>query len=475
MLLWPAAINGYPLVFFDTGTYLSQAIHHYLGWDRPIFYSLFLLPLHLTLTTWPAIVVQALLAAHTLHLVRRTLLPLASAWWLLPLLAAVALVSALPWLVSQLMPDLFTGLLVLVLGLLAFAAASLSRREQIWLIGFSTFMIATHQSHLPLTLMLVLVALPLRYWLGPGTLRVIMCPGMCPGATRATPRPRAVRETLSSPAARETLSPPAARETLWTLAARLLAAPVLACIALVGVNLAGHHRVSLSPFGNVFVLARVVYDGPGMRELVRDCPGAHWRLCPYLGQFPATADLFLWRANGPIARAGGAKLVSAEANAIVEKAIAAEPIEELHAVLANATRQLAMFATGDGLNAWPETVTPRVLDDFPRFEADTYLASRQTNGVLRLPHWLLLLHWTIALIGVVVCCALLPMALHRRHRVAGFLALVLLALPINALIAGGLSGPHNRYQSRVMWLPPLLAALAAPALFGAALTRRVPA
>ena len=27
--------NGYPIVFADTGTYLSQAIHQYAGWDRP--------------------------------------------------------------------------------------------------------------------------------------------------------------------------------------------------------------------------------------------------------------------------------------------------------------------------------------------------------------------------------------------------------------------------------------------------------
>ena len=59
LLLWPALWNGYPLVFSDTGTYLAQAIEHYAGWDRPIFYSLFLLPLHMTLTTWPAIAVQA--------------------------------------------------------------------------------------------------------------------------------------------------------------------------------------------------------------------------------------------------------------------------------------------------------------------------------------------------------------------------------------------------------------------------------
>ena len=46
-MLWPPLWNGYPLVFADTGTYLSQAIDHYAGWDRPVFYSFFLLPLHI--------------------------------------------------------------------------------------------------------------------------------------------------------------------------------------------------------------------------------------------------------------------------------------------------------------------------------------------------------------------------------------------------------------------------------------------
>jgi hypothetical protein len=41
LMLWPALLNGYPLVFADTGTYLSQAIDHSLGWDRPVFYSFF--------------------------------------------------------------------------------------------------------------------------------------------------------------------------------------------------------------------------------------------------------------------------------------------------------------------------------------------------------------------------------------------------------------------------------------------------
>ena len=127
LLLWPALWNGYPIVFADTGTYLSQAIHRYAGWDRPVFYSLFMLPLHLTLTVWPVVAAQALLAAWVLWLVVRVLAPAVS---------AVAFVTGwpavvgtwLPWLVCELMPDLFTPLLVLVLGLLAVAPERVSGR-----------------------------------------------------------------------------------------------------------------------------------------------------------------------------------------------------------------------------------------------------------------------------------------------------------------------------------------------------------
>jgi hypothetical protein len=415
LLLWPALYNGYPLVFADTGTYLSQAVHFYLGWDRPAFYSAFLLPLHLTLTTWPAIVAQALLCAHLLHLTRRTLLPDASPWWLVPLAGGLSMTTALPWFVAQLMPDLFTGLLVLALALLAFAPRTMSRGERWRLIGFAAFMIAAHQSHLLLAALLVPTLIGLGRLGGSDT-------------------------------------------------RRLLVAPVLAAVALIGVNLAAYHRASLSPYGNVFLMTRVIYDGPGMRVLERDCPQHHWRLCPFLDQFPASADLFLWRSDGPVARAGGARLVSADANAIIAAALAAEPMTELGAMLRNGTRQLARFATGDGLTAWPREVTPWIHRDFPPWEAATYDAARQTQDRLIIPDWLIALHRAVAIGGLALCGVLLPIAWTRRRIVARFLTLILLTLPLNAVITGGLSGPHDRYQSRVMWLPPLLAVLSITAL-----------
>ncbi len=412
-LLWPAAWNGYPLVFSDTGTYLSQAIQHYLGWDRPAFYSLFLYPLHMCITTWPAIVAQAVITVWLLRLS----LPQAGRWGLGAVVGILAVVSPLPFVVAQLMPDLFTGLLVLALLLLVQAPERLTRRERWALTGFVAFAMTVHLSNLPI---------------GGGVLAVLLI----------------WRRRLGAAA-------PLGRGGL----ARLAAAPALAVTALVAMNLAGFGRASIAPFGNVFVLARVIYDGPGMDVLRRDCPRPGWLLCGSLGHFPPTADGFLWRADSPLARAGGAKRVSAEADGIIRAAVEAEPGRALRAALRNGLRQLVRFRTGDGLHPWPATVTPWIRRDFPRFELRAYAAARQTRGLPVVPPGLADVHRVAALAAIGACLLLLPGALWRRRPAGGLIVAVLLTLVLNAFVTGALSGPQARYQSRVMWLP-VLAALA---------------
>ena len=135
LLLWPAVWNGFPIVFADTGTYLSQAINRYAGWDRPVFYSLFMLPLHGTITVWPVVVVQALLAAWVLWLVVLALVPDVFWVWFVAGAGVLSGTTWLPWLVSELMPDLFTPLLVLTLCLLALVPERLTLAGRIGLAG----------------------------------------------------------------------------------------------------------------------------------------------------------------------------------------------------------------------------------------------------------------------------------------------------------------------------------------------------
>jgi hypothetical protein len=236
--------------------------------------------------------------------------------------------------------------------------------------------------------------------------------------------------------------------------------PVLAVVGCCGVNLVAHGRFAFSPFGNIFLLTRVIYDGPGMAVLQRDCATADWRLCRFLDHFPATSDGFLWSDDSPLQLAGGPKIVSREAGAIIQAVVMADPWGEAGAMLRNTLEQLRRFDSGDGLEPWPAQVSPWIERDFPAAEHAAYAAARQQTGRLSVPAFIGFVHRAVALAGVVAIIALLPIALHRRAPCAGFLLAVLLALPLCAAVTGGLSAPHDRYQSRIMWLPSFVAVVA---------------
>ena len=406
LLLWPAVLNGYPLVFADTGTYVSQAVNHYLGWDRPPFYSLFLLPLHMKITTWPAIAVQALLACWVISIVGRVLVRGWPDWMIVPVAAAMACLTPLPWTVSELSPDFLTPLMVLGLALLLLVPDRLARWEQFGLIATTALGVAAHLSNLPIAAILLCILLPVR-------------PSLAP-----------------------------------------LAGPALGVVALVSVNLIAGRGFAIAPYGNVFFLARVIADGPGRDIMRADCPLSAWRLCPYTDELPDTADDFLWAQNSPLYAAGGPKQVSTEADAIIVAAMSAEPFREAAAFAANGGEQFWRFATGDGLRPWPREVTPWIVRDFPRAEVARYMAARQTRGLPLVPGWMQRLHLAVSISSILMCLVLLVAPNCRGSPRSGLLVAALLGIVGNAIVCGGLSGPHDRYQSRVMWLPELVAGLA---------------
>ncbi len=501
LLLWPAIWNRYPIVFADTGTYLSQAIERYAGWDRPIFYSLAIFPLHATRSLWPIVAAQALLTAWLLQRICRMAAPALGPAGFLLLVTGLAVGTWLPWLVSEVMPDLLTSLLVLVLWALAWLPERLATREALLFASLATFMIATQQSSLPLSLAVIGVATALRWRRRVVRVRpaaspvsaslfvttyhcvrtalvptVFVMAGLVPaihglrwltGRKGVDGRHKAGQDGEQHVERRPSRSPPCnTRSPAYgirslspgpALAAGL--SPLLAVIALCSVNLVAHGRFAVSPFGNVFLLARVLYDGPGMEALQRDCPEAGWRLCAFRDRMPESSDAFLWTGDSPLNLAGGPKQVSAEANAIIHAGLRADPLGAAAAALRNAVAQMVHFASGDGLSPWPDQVTPIITADFPPAEAVRYAAARQQTGALVVPPSLSALHSLVAVGGVLFCLLLLPGAWRRKNRAVGLLIVVLVALPVSAAVTGALSGPHDRYQSRLMWLPAFVAPL----------------
>ncbi|WP_428395708.1 hypothetical protein [Lichenicoccus sp.] len=416
LLLWPALLNGYPLVFADSGTYLSQAIRHYLGWDRPAVYSVFLLITHWKLTNWSSVVVQAMMVLYGLDLLRRSFTPDVPRWLLLPMIAAFCLVTPLPWFVGQLMPDLFTSLLTLVIAVLVLRPESVSRVEIIGLALFAAWMTASHLSNVWIATGLAIILVPVRHLLLRG-------------------------------------------ERLGWHGVRRVAAPIaLAVFVLCTINLAAFRRFTISPFGNVFLLARLIYDGPGELTLQQDCPASGWRLCAYTDALPPhptrfpNSDYFLWQPHGPLAQLGGAKRLSTEAGQIILRTIREHPLAVTESGTYNFLRQLLRFKTGDGLHAWRGEVRPIIASSFPARELRAFDLSLQSRGKVRVPAWLQWLHDAGFWAGLAATLYCFVVALRERQPLALLCAAVLLCLLGNAAVTGMLSGPHDRYQSRVIWL-----------------------
>jgi hypothetical protein len=116
------------------------------------YYSLLILPLHQGVTLWPVVLVQGAIVSHLVYLIVRcvtggALGRLAT----LLIVAALALLSSLPWITGQLMPDAFTPVVFLGVFLLAFCSYQLARAELIYVGALTAVAIATHLSQVPIT------------------------------------------------------------------------------------------------------------------------------------------------------------------------------------------------------------------------------------------------------------------------------------------------------------------------------------
>lgn len=420
LLLWPVALNGYPLVFIDTVSYLLHTTAPELPWDKTQAYGPFLHLFHWRTTLWPAMAGQGLIASHLIWLAQRAIRGDAAPGWHLVLCLALAALTSAPWFLATLMPDAFTALAPLCIFLLAFGR--LARIEATWVALLGALAIAAHLSHLPTAIaLLALTALLAR---------------------RAAPALRA-------------------------------ALPLgLAIVFLLGSNWVGFGRVTLSPHGAVFLLARLQADGPAALLLRERCPAAGWHLCAFTDRLPMDSDEFLWDGNSPLnreadgsPRAMGGMRGAAEAQEIVAATLREHPLAVARAMAGNALKQLLLLRVGDTLSNEHLALSARrpIAAHFPRRELAAFDAGAQMRGELPSRAAPFLLPELPVLLAAL---AAMPLLLWRALRARDvprltLLLFALLALLANAWATGALSKPHHRYQARIVWLLPLAVMLVA--------------
>ena len=419
LLLAPALWNGFAIVFYDTGGYIQRVTDMSLAAGRSFFYGLFLwLTSFGWWSFWGPVTIQALAAVWLIHLMLRchglTAGPLATA----ACTAVLSLVTGISWYSAQLMPDILIPLTVLALWLLGFRRQELARAEGMLLAAIALLGMLSHMSCLALGMGLAVVVV---------------------------------------------LAKLSANRWHWSLPVSVL--PVLSTVmAAVILMLLLHFvlfgKLGYTPGGPIFIFGRLVQDGIAQKYLAEHCPIEGVKLCAWQEQMPKTADEFLWRS--PFKEIGDWDGAKDELSYLVRECVKAYPGEVLWSSLVFTAQQMVLVGTGDGLEAFHDHARG-VFAALPRPVADQYQAARQQQEQITktLFDGFNRVHVPVAILSmlglILVCCW---GSMKRQEDIAGLAAFVLLSLLGNAFICGALSNPHDRYQSRLVWVATLVVMMA---------------
>lgn len=422
MFLSVAVWNGFPLIFYDTGAYVLEGLGHVFLVERAPVYAELLFLAGGAFSLWPIVVLQAVMTSYLILTVARLEVPGLTLWGLSLIGAVLSLATGIAWYVGQVEPDIFTPAVILGSWLLLFRSRQLSRASRAGIVGLTGVAVACHPSHLGLQIGLVISAALLR---------------LLARGRRKLPRPD-------------------------------LRCGLIGLAAALGIILAGNFALTgtifISRSGSVFVFARLMQDGIVQRLLKDSCPPAgheEWKLCPYRSRLPHNANAWLWGATSEFHALGGftSKAQQEEDSRMIVESVLRYPLINLEAAIRDSVEQFLEFKTGDGIE--PQlTILEAGFKHLIPAQVPAYLEARQQRGMLRFKT-LNLVHVPVGVLSVLGLLLLLHNAARRRRwDEASLPALVLLGLIGNAIICGTFSNPHDRYQSRIIWLPSLVLLLA---------------
>ena len=422
MFLSVAVWNGFPLIFYDTGAYILEGLGHVFLVERAPVYADLLFLAGGDFSLWPIVILQALMISYLILEVARAEVPGLSLLGLSMIGAGLSLFTGIAWYAGQVEPDIFTPMVILGCWLLLFRSERLGRAHLRWVLGITALAVAAHPSHLGLQGGLLIAALLLKL-----SRRWQPC----------LPRPNLKRGVIGLVSA-------------------------LALIVAGNFVLTGNFFISKS--GSVFLFARLMQDGIVQRLLRDTCPpsgNATWRLCAYKNRLPRNANAWLWGERSGFHALGGFanKEQQQEDARMIGMSLWRYPVMHLRTAVADSVLQFFQFKTGDGIEPQLSIQEPNFRRMIPG-QLPAYLKARQQRGLIRFKT-LNLIHVPVGTMSLLGLLLLLQRGVVRRAwDEASLPALVLLGLIGNAVICGTFSNPHDRYQSRVIWLPTLVLLLA---------------
>jgi hypothetical protein len=422
-MMWPALYNRYPMLYPDSLTYIGDGrlvaraiflhrLSDYYGM-RSFIYSLGILPWHWNITLWPVVVFQSLITAWLIWLVVRSIFKRNTVAHYLALIAVLTALTSVGWFVCLIMPDILAPALCLTIYLLIFVPETLSRIEHIAVILIAWWAIASHASHLILTVWMCFV------------LTAVLLLQRQP-----------IRRSLRTIAPLALIAIAAALNQL-TLHAYLYGTPTL--------------NGDRPPF----LMGRIIADGPGKTYLQQHCAQLNWTICNSVQNLPDNEDDFFWSDTGiwhNADRTAQHRLLQEELP-LVLATLRTYPRQQIIKSASNFWQQLTTYYLGAFDPS--DYITQDIGNVLPG-ASPTYRNTRQAKATLPTDAFSTIQQWTV-ITSLLVIIALTTFTWRRSPRLAGLTIVIIFTVISNAFITGVLSGIDDRYQSRIIWLIPFLA------------------
>lgn len=338
--------------------------------------------------------------------------------WMWGGLLAVGLLTPLPFFVSRLMPEAFTGLMIIsIIALLLFwKRYTVPARTFLLLIAAAS--ITFHISHILLTVAI-----------GGGALLLNI----------------------------------GRKEGWWLRLALPVGLIFVAGVAQTTFSLAVTQTLGAPPIVPPFLSARLIADGPGYRYLEDHCPTSEFALCTYFDRMPRPSDIMLWSEDprdGIFSAVpdNAKRELGREDRRFYLAVLRERPLEVIDTIIRSSAQQAVEFdldhfnyieAHRDGAR---QHLPPEVFAWVERSGA--YHGTVPVRATIDI-----MIVTTIASL-LILAWALLSVAGRSAWRAPIFTAvlLILLAFAANIVICGAMSTPHARYLMRIIWLLPLAVA-----------------
>ncbi|HRY31994.1 MAG TPA: hypothetical protein P5531_03400 [Bacteroidales bacterium] len=424
ILCFWAFYNHYPITFWDTGAYLYAGYHNAVPLDRPIIYGLFLRHVSMADSLWLVVLAQGLIVSLLVYyyFYYLTASRFRGTFFLFYIFLLTFLTGA-SFTVSTLMPDIFTSVALLSLGLLLMVR-QMKIRDLIIICFLFVLGISVHNSHIMIVFTVLFVISIL--WLF-----------------------RKFRLKL---------------EFLSTK--KLIISWILLFCATGGVSLT-HHALgktwAISRGTHMFMMARLADLGILQDYLQKNCWYKDYRICAYKDEIPWD---FLWDAEkSPVYKTGGWEANRLEYNAIIQNIFRQPEYTKIFISRSfeSSFKLFFSFDTGEMPKQYEGTNTFTMIQKKFGMQVKEYFSARQCNTGIDFT-FVNKLQLLLLSFGFFALICLLFSGITLKHRF--LIAFILGSLYINALICAAFSGVFDRYQSRIAWmlLLPLMLMLADPSL-----------